>query len=137
MKVLDQNFSCAFALKWPEDEVDMEATKRSFNQADATEDGAEAIGILLSIERTDYTAIERATTTTGIDYWLGYKDNPNNPFKRAGRLEISGIFKESETNTVARRVEGKLIQTRPTAHTFPVYVVVVEFGKPYATMVKK
>ena len=72
-----------------------------------------------------------------VSYWLGYRDNLDNPFKQAGRLEVSGIFKENETNTVAARLKSKLKQTLPTDHTFPVYVVVVEFGQPYATMVKK
>lgn len=136
MKVIEGSRSDSYILSWPDEEIELEATMRSFNQNDATEDGAEAIALLLSIDRTAYTAVERAVTTTGIDYWLGYKDNIDNPFKQAGRLEISGIFKENETNTVAARVKAKLKQTRPTAHTFAVYVVVVEFGQPYATMVK-
>jgi len=89
------------------------------------------------MDRTEFEAVERASTTTGIDYWLGYKDNLNNPFERAGRLEVSGILKETVNNTVKMRIQRKLSQTLPTDHMFRVYVVVVEFGKPYATMVMK
>ena len=69
MKVIDGSRSDSFILSWPDEEIDLEATRRSFNQDDATEDGAEAIALLLSIDRTDYTAVQRAVTTTGIDYW--------------------------------------------------------------------
>jgi hypothetical protein len=137
MKVIEESSNDSYSVRWPDEDIDEEAINRSYNQDDATEDGAEAIALLLSIHRTEYTAVERSTTTTGIDYWLGYKDNLNNPFKRAGRLEMTGIFKESETNTVKSRLKTKLQQTKPTDKTFSVYVVVVEFGQPYATMVKK
>ncbi len=137
MKVIEESCSNSYILSWSDAEIDLEAIRWSFNQDDATEDGAEAIALLLAIDRTEYTAVQRAVTTTGIDYWLGYRDNLDNPFKRAGRLEISGIFNENETNTVAARLKGKLRQTLPTDHTFPVYIVIVEFGQPYATMVKK
>ena len=136
MKVHEEDRSDPCIISWPDDEIDLEAVQRSFNQNDATEDGAEAVALLLLIARTEYTAVHRAGETTGIDYWLGYKENIDNPFKQAGRIEISGIFKENEKNTVAARIKEKLKQTRPTAHTFPVYVVVVEFGQPYATIVK-
>jgi len=136
LQVDDDSTTLTYLLRWPK-KLDLEAIKRSLNQDDATEEGAEAIALLVAVDRTEYTAVERASTSTGIDYWLGYKDNFDNPFKRAGRLEISGIFKESDTNTVKTRVKGKLAQTLPTDRTFSVYVIVVEFSKPYATMVLK
>jgi hypothetical protein len=137
MQLNDQISTFSYLVTWPTN-LDMEAINRSINQDDATEEGAEAVALLVAIERTDFTAVERASTTTGIDYWLGYKDNPpNNPFQRGGRLEISGILKETEQNTVQARIKGKLQQTSPTARTFAVYVIVVEFSKPYATMVLK
>ena len=137
MRVTEESLNDSYFVIWPDEHIDTEAINRTYNQDDAIEDGAEAIALLLSIHRTEYTAVERATTTTGIDYWLGYKDNRNNPFKRAGRLEVSGIFEENESNTVKNRVKDKLRQTKPTDRTFPVYVIVVEFSQPYATMVKK
>jgi hypothetical protein len=136
LQVDDDSTVLSYFLSWPS-KLDLEAIGRSLNQDDATEEGAEAIALLVAVDRTEYTAVERASTSTGIDYWLGYKDNLNNPFKRAGRLEISGILKESETNTVKIRVKRKLAQTLPTDSTFSVYVIVVEFSKPYARMVLK
>jgi hypothetical protein len=138
LRVRHGKFSDEYSVAWPDSSIDREAIGRSYNQDDATEDGAEAIALLLSIERTEYTAVERASTTTGIDYWLGHKNAPLNlPFQRAGRLEISGILRESASNTIATRLKGKVSQTKPTDSTFPVYVIVVEFGQPIATMVLK
>lgn len=137
MKVMDGSDEFFYILSWVEDSIDAEALKRSYNEDDAKEFGAEAVAILLSMNRTDYDAIERSMTTTGIDYWLGFKRrSPNEPFHKAGRLEISGMI-ESPSNKVSRRVKEKLAQTKPTDHTFPVYVIVVEFSQPYATMVLK
>ena len=136
LDVIDDTATVPYLLSWPK-QLDFEAINRSVNQDDATEEGAEAIALLVAVDRTDFTAVERATTSTGIDYWLGYKDNLNNPFKRAGRLEISGILKESDTNTVKARTKTKLAQTLPSDSTFSVYVVIVEFSRPYATMVMK
>jgi hypothetical protein len=127
-----------YQIKWLEDGLDAEVLKRSYNKDDATQFGAEAVALLLSVEHTEYDAVERAMTGTGIDYWLGHKDrNPNEPFHRASRLEISGIMEETPDNKVSRRVGEKLKQTKPTDHLFSVYVVVVEFSQPYATIVLK
>jgi hypothetical protein len=138
LEVIDASEIVSYPVIWPENRIDVDAIQRSYNQDDAIEDGAEAIALLLSIERTTYTAVERASTKTGIDYWLGFKNkDPNLPFHRAGRLEVSGIMNENPRNKVSNRVNGKLNQTKPTDNTFPVYVIVVEFSKPYATMVLK
>jgi hypothetical protein len=138
IKVVNDTVCCFYKISWPDEEIDIESVRRSFNKDDAIEDGAEAVAFLVSVEQTDFTAVERAVTTTGIDYWLGYKErDPNQPFHRAGRLEVSGIMKENPENKVQTRVKTKLKQTKPTDHTFKVYVIIVEFGQPYATMVLK
>jgi hypothetical protein len=51
--------------------LDLEAINRRLNQDDATEEGAEAITLLVAMDRTEFEAVERASTTTGNDYWLG------------------------------------------------------------------
>jgi hypothetical protein len=135
LNVIDAKGSAIYPISWLEDQIEAEALKRSYNQDDAKEFGAEAVALLLSIERTGYDAVERSSTGTGIDYWLGFKNrDPNEPFHRAGRLEMSGIMKETPRNKVSTRVNIKLEQTKPTDHTFPVYVIVVEFSQPYATI---
>jgi hypothetical protein len=138
IRVVSDNVTVYHNINWLENHIDVEALNRGYNQDDAAEFGAEAIAILLSMVRTEYDTIERSSTATGIDYWLGFKNRrPNEPFHRAGRLEISGIMKETSSNKVSARVKEKLKQTKLTDHTFPVYVIVVEFSQPYATMVLK
>jgi len=137
LRVIDEGKPYPYVVSWPDKEIDISALNITYDQTRATEDGAEAIALLLSIHRTSYTAVQRAIKGTGIDYWLGYKDNLNNPFAKASRLEVSGLYTESDTNTVRSRVKGKLDQTLPSDGTFSVYVIVVEFGQPYATMVLK
>ncbi|MFZ5518701.1 MAG: hypothetical protein ACOY90_18875 [Candidatus Zhuqueibacterota bacterium] len=139
LNVEDDGTSLEYSVVWPTENLDIEAIIRSYNKSDAIEDGAEAIALLVSIERTEYNCVERAITSTGIDYWLGFKErNPNYPFHRASRLEISGIMSENENNTVRSRIRQKLNQTKLSDYTsFPVYVIIVEFSKPYAIMVVK
>jgi hypothetical protein len=137
LKVIQDEEVAFYTVSWRDDLVEVEPLKRSFNLDDAKEYGAEALALFLSVHRTEYDAVERSMTKTGIDYWLGFKNrNPNEPFHRAGRLEVSGMI-ETPSNKMSRRVKEKLEQTKPTDHTFPAYVIVVEFGQPYATIVQK
>ena len=126
-------------MTWPKNGIDLEAIKRTYNQDDATEDGAEAIAFLVCIERTEYTVSGARSSKTGIDYWLGFKGKyPNRPFQKAGRLEISGIMTEAQANKVSTRSQIKLRQTTQSDYSsLPVYIIIVEFGQPYASMVLK
>ncbi|RKZ40257.1 MAG: hypothetical protein DRR16_05905 [Candidatus Parabeggiatoa sp. nov. 3] len=40
------------------------------------------------------------------------------------------LLAENKGNTVTSRINIKQKQTQPTDHTFPVYIIVVEFSKP-------
>ena len=139
LEVREPDGSFYYAVKWPKQGINLEAIKHTYNQDDATEDGAEAIAFLICIERTEYTVVERASKRTGIDYWLGFKNtSPNLPFHKAGRLEISGMMTETKSNKMSTRIQSKLRQTAPTDYTsLPVYAILVEFSKPYASMVLK
>jgi hypothetical protein len=114
----------------------------SWNDArEATEFGATALAILLLVKNTDFQHFIRAYQGTGIDYWLG-KSRYNKkelPFtSRDGRLEISGILKESKGNTLNMRVTQKKKQAKRTDDTkLPVYIIVVEFSHPRAKVVIK
>ncbi len=131
--------SRCYKIQWDESEIDEVKVIKSYNLDDAVEFGAEAVTFLLIRDQTSYTAIERSVKGTGIDYWLGYKsEDPNSLFSNTdARLEVSGILKEKGSNTVKKRLKTKINQTKPTDKTFPVYVSIVEFGKPKAEMVKK
>ncbi len=123
---------------WNSEKINEENIKRAYNQDDAIEYGAEAVSFLLIRECTQYTAIRRAATGTGIDYWLGNKKTvDNNILSNSARLEVSGILNENKDNTVKKRIKGKLRQTTPTEKTFPVFISVIEFSQPKAEMVLK
>jgi hypothetical protein len=101
--------------------------------------GACGIAVLLVLNFTNYTVLERARIGTGVDYWLSEKDEEDTslPFQRAARLEVSGILK-GEMPIFKSRVKQKIEQTEPTDSTnLPAYIVVVEFSQPMAKMVKK
>jgi hypothetical protein len=135
MKVVQSSNNSYYDVKWPDDTPSEEALKQSYDIVESSERGAEAVAFLLVGEITEFTALYRAVRGTHIDYWLGYKTDPNNPFKNAGRLEVSGIITENEGNTVRGRVKEKT--DRMPDGILPVYVIVVEFSRPYATVVVK
>ena len=105
------------------------------------EHAAETLSFFLSSKFTNYNVIEEALIGTGIDYWLGYDElhklyNPKN-FIQA-RLEVSGINKETRTNTLERRVKEKKQQSKNSDYSkLPAYIAVVEFATPKAFFGKK
>ena len=139
MKSIYSSKITCFSICWPQNDFDIDTLQRVYNQDDAVEHGAEAITFLLVREITPFTAIKRAVTGEGIDYWLGYDngDAQNLFLKSDARLEISGILRERGSNTVKNRLKAKIKQTAPTDHSFPVYISVVEFSKPKSEMVIK
>lgn len=108
---------------------------------EATEFGATALAILILLKYTDFTHIIRAYQGTGIDYWLGIGEHTSGTLPKdniKGRLEISGILKESKSNTLNMRINQKIKQAKKTDDTkLPVYIVVVEFSQPKAKIIKK
>lgn len=106
-----------------------------------TEKGAEAISFLLAMQYTEYDILEEALIGTGIDYWLGYGENhekydPLNFF--SARLEISGILRETPSNSFKKRIEQKKKQTNASNNTgLPAYVSIVEFSNLKAHISKK
>ena len=123
-----------YDIMWPD--VCTQQMERAWrDQEVATEHGAVCISILLALKNTKYTVIERSRKGTGIDYWLGEKDDLL--FQKAARLEVSGIFK-GDAKDIAKRVEKKRKQTQKSdATSLPVYISVVEFSRPTATFVLK
>lgn len=101
-----------------------------------TERAAVCVSVLLTTALTDYTVIMRSRKGTGFDYLLGNKSDLS--FQPQARLEVSGIEKESETNTLKSRFRQKCEQVTPTDETFlPAYISIVEFGTPKALFNKK
>jgi hypothetical protein len=106
-----------------------------------TEKGAEALSFFLAMEFTEYEILEESEIGTGVDYWLGYGENhekydPLNFFN--ARLEISGILRETPTNSFKKRIEEKKKQTNASNNTgIPAYVSVIEFSNLKAHITKK
>lgn len=97
-----------------------------------TEKAAEALSFLVAIKNTEYDIVEESIMGTGIDYWLGYKEDNENydefNFFNA-RLEVSGILKETASNSFLKRIKEKKDQTKASDGTgLPAYVSVVEFS---------
>ena len=127
------DFKESFAVHWPK--VSSQ-TRRCYNDLqEATEWGASGVAILLILECTEYTVIERSRKGTGFDYWLGREDDEL-PFQYKARLEVSGI-RNGNNSTIDRRVRQKLKQTTPTDGPLPAFVVVVEFGQPLSKVKTK
>lgn len=103
------------------------------DQEVATEHGAVCISALLALNLTEYTIVSRSRKGTGIDYWLGKKDNIL--FQNAARLEVSGIFNGQDK--VEARVAQKKKRIDASPNALPAYVSIVEFSEPSATFVKK
>jgi hypothetical protein len=105
---------------------------------DATEDGASYLAILIIHHFTPYKVIKRAVKKTGIDYWLGEKEDEQYPFQNKARLEISGILQENKKNAINKRVDIKLAQTEQSDNlNLPAYIVIIEFSKPQSQVAKK
>lgn len=101
-----------------------------------TERAAVCVSILLALNSTDYTVIERSRKGTGFDYMLGDKNSEF--YQPKARLEISGIYQETDSNSVEARFSIKSRQTdRSDATRLPAYISVVEFGTPKAKFGRK
>ncbi len=129
------DFTAVFKLYWQEVTDQM---LRCWNDSEyTTEQAAYGIAFLVIQELTDYTIIQRSRKGTGFDYWLGKKTEANElPFQNAVRLEVSGIRKGDDSRVKAR-VKLKVEQVGPSDQALPAYIVVVEFSKPLAFIVKK
>ena len=123
------------SLNWKEMVTDQ--MLRSYkDEIETTEQGAVCISVLMAKLLTEYTIVERSWHGTGIDYWLGYEEDPL--FQRVARLEISGIKTESATNTVAARYDQKVRQSEQSDDTLlPAYISIVEFSNPKILFNKK
>lgn len=105
---------------------------------EATEFGAAAVAILLTKDLVGFSVIRRSRKGTGFDYWLGdEQDDPDLYFNHKARLEVSGI-RHGTSSAINSRLQEKKDQTkRSDATGLPAYISIVEFGKPFALLVKR
>ncbi|MEN9918015.1 MAG: hypothetical protein RL662_451 [Bacteroidota bacterium] len=126
------NISTQKELLW-ENYFDDQVDSTWQDQEYCTDHGAVCLSALLAKQSTGFTIIQRARKGTGVDYWLGDEDNV---FK--ARLEISGIFNETKTNTIESRFKQKKLQTNQSDNTLlPAYISVIEFSKLKSIFSKK
>jgi hypothetical protein len=108
--------------------------RSTYDWEEAIEMGACGIAILLLRDHTGLT-VQRAFKGGGFDYWLGIADD-NLPFQNLARLDVSGVLHGDESRIKAR-VKEKLEQIKPSDGSLSAYIVVVEFSRPLARVVKK
>lgn len=104
---------------------------------EATEYGATAIALLLMLHFEDYNFIERLPQFGIGDYVLEKRAFKSKQAKKETHLEISGIFKVTNTNTLDIRINQKEKQlSKKQTTTLNVLIAVVEFSKPAAKIIK-
>jgi hypothetical protein len=133
---VEGEFSTRFQLDW---QPVTEQARRCWNDEEyTTEQAAYGIALLLILQLTELTAIERSRKGTGFDYWLGIQDSTATlPFQRMARLEVSGIRSGSRSQIDAR-VKQKTKQTGVSdAEGLPAYIIVVEFSRPSSIVIAK
>lgn len=124
-----------FSLEW--DLRITEQMRRSYqDEKRATDHAANCLAILLTLQLTKYRRFTTSATNNGIDFWLANEDEADFNFM-AARLEISGIRKESKSNTLERRVKAKRKQAMKSENSgLPAYISVTEFSTPKSAYVQ-
>ena len=121
----------SFILIW-EGDMTLQMHRTMNDDERATDYGAMCIGVFLVLQLTDYQHFITARKKTGIDFWLFKEESSDLDISKAdARLEISGIRKESRTNTCATRLKLKIEQVKKSAFTGKtVYIAITEFSNP-------
>ena len=128
-------------LQWRE--LEKRSAKSSWRQLQRLgEWAAEGIAFLMVDEFTPFTVVDQSEVDTrpgrgtGIDYYLGAKENLNcddeDDFpEHLARLEVSGILRPSAGNSMKARVSNKIKRTKNSdSDGTPAYIIVVEFETP-------
>lgn len=100
-----------------------------------TEWAAMGLALLLARVLTEYPCILTRRKGEGIDFCLSKNAIE---FSCDARLEVSGIRKESTTNTLKQRIAVKKRQTeRSDASNKPAFISITEFSEPKSVFIKK
>ena len=78
------------------------------------------------------TAIDPSLGGAFVDFGIGKPDT----IQIAAYMEVSGIWKETPTNTLNVRVNKKIKQVNRKKDKLPSFVLVTEFGTPASKIVK-
>ncbi len=126
-----------FTLEWS-DKVDAELAQSWKDLKEATEYGATAIAALIVPITTGMLITGRVPQLEQADYILQKPTNYNRGLiEPDALLEVSGILKEKEGNTLNMRIQKKKRHIESTVkRTYPTYVIVVEFGIPKSKIIE-
>jgi hypothetical protein len=134
LKVETDDKEQTFRIEWTT-EITPHLIGATRDEERTTEWAAMGIAVLLVRELTDYVCIFTSRKGLGIDFALSKNAVE---MTEDAHLEISGIRKESPTNTIKRRLTIKKSQTEPAdALNTPVFISITEFGQPKSLFVKK
>ena len=147
--VQDQGrFEFEVELQW--ELLDTLPTKASWkHRKRIAEFAAEGIAFLMVESLTPYTVVAQSEGEpgpnggTGIDYYLGAKEgldcaNEDDFPEHLARLEVSGILQETPGNTLRRRVNEKIEQSKKSdSDGTPAYIIVMEFKAPIANFTRR
>lgn len=123
-----QEDSCK--LSWA-DTYSQQMAKTYADIQSATERAAVCLSILLAKQITGYSVVHRSWKGTGFDYFLG--DEDCDLFNVKARLEVSGIYKENNGNSIKHRFVQKCRQVERTDWMgLPAFVSIIEFNVPKA-----
>lgn len=148
-EVKDQEKSlCTIVLKWHK--LIKRSSIRSWRQRQRLgEWAAEGIAFMMIEEFTPFTVVDqsevdtRAGQGTGIDYYLGAKEDLNcedeDDFpQHLARLEVSGILRPSASNSMKARVSDKIWRSKNSdSEGTPAYIIVVEFETPVVNFTQR
>lgn len=105
-----------------------EQMRQTYNDpAEATEDGACAIGLMIAESLYGLRVVSRSRKRSGFDYWVG--PTQGNLYQNGVRLEVTGILCGDDAQVKARMQEKLARLDRYHSH-LNALVIVVEFGTP-------
>lgn len=110
------------------------------NKIDVANFAAVGLALLLINELTKFKSFETGNIGTGIDYWMSHKKDISElgTFSREARLEISGILKETKSNSVNMRLNLKKKQVKKSDDSnISAWIAIVEFSTPKSKIEKQ
>ena len=128
-------FSEKISVSW--EKIDLKTRHSWQNLTESVEEAAYGLAIIVIWQLTPLKVLKQSFKKSGFDYWLGEKNNLNQPFKEKARLEVSGILK-GNNGQINQRLKEKLTQTEQSNNlNFPVFVIIAEFSNPKVKIIKK
>lgn len=128
--VIEGSFHEKIRLTWDK-EISNEVILAWKNDPDVAHYAAVGLSILLFQLLTKFSSFEVAEYGTGIDYWISEKTGVT------ARLEISGIFQSTISNSLNMRISLKKKQVKKSDKSeLPVWISVIAFNIPKSKIIK-